>query len=560
MTLPPPHFIPTAARFPRRGAIALLLIGAAAGAQGCDGPARDMDAIRAYYNYDFTLAREAYRRPAEEARDEQYILNNLRLGLAAFADGDNAETERVFTRTFNLLSTAGLNKDRTAAAVIFYEGVRIWKGEPFEQALAYAWMSAFYATRGDWENMRAAAANSLFRLTDFGKDQTAERVAERAAADDGYLESGYTATDSNFALGFMLQAIASDLSGAPGRDELLNAAVDINSGWDVVADVIRERRYDTLLIVDFGKGPTKVAYGPDESLSRFEPQERFRGPLVVTVDGAEIARAGAMCDVDQMAADLRWKNLEEIREAKSAFGRLAMMGGAVALGVGAHNDSEAAMIGGAAAILAGLLSSAGSRADTRYLEFAPQSIYLVPVLVGRECELAVRVETGTAGAPRMTLPRFRPGEPGRPRAVYLRLHGSDSAQPTWLTATSLVYGNDHDGTFPGDYPWIFGGQDVSIPTPDLLRFYQEGGHCEGMSLDDLRHAYAKEEIYLGSGLEQRPDRPKNPSFRHILEGGTALFTPQPYSMGYKQLMYTTFTPYTVPEPDESDSAPEGENP
>src|SRR5262245_52940128 len=84
---------------------------------GCSSPPRNLDAIHAYYRYDFTGAREALRGDAMLRNDEQTILNNTRLGMAALADGDLHEAETALGRSFELLSTAGLNKDRTVAAV-----------------------------------------------------------------------------------------------------------------------------------------------------------------------------------------------------------------------------------------------------------------------------------------------------------------------------------------------------------------------------------------------------------------------------------------------------------
>ena len=127
---------------------------------GCQSPPRNMSAVQAYYDYNFNGAREALRGDALLRNDEQTILNNTRLGMAALADGDLAEAEQALGHSFELLSTAGLNKDRTIAAVLDHEGVRIWKGEPFEQALTYHYVSTLYALMGDWENARAAAANS----------------------------------------------------------------------------------------------------------------------------------------------------------------------------------------------------------------------------------------------------------------------------------------------------------------------------------------------------------------------------------------------------------------
>ena len=404
----------------------VLVVALGFAASGCSTPKRNYAAIHGYYRYDFTTAREALRADADK-NDEDVLLNNVRLGLAALADGDTIEAERALRRAFELLSTAGLNADRTTAAILLHEGVKIWKGEPFEQALAYFWVATLYATLGDWENVRAASANALFRLTDFGADRNGEALARRAAADPGYLDHGYRAVDTDFALGFLMEAIGSDLSGAAGRDAQLKAALEINSKLEPIADMIRSGVYDTLLVVDWGKGPTKIAYGPDEALVRFVPQERHRGPLVVRADGRKIARLPAVCDVNAMAVDHRWNNLEDVRRAKSAIGNLLVAGGAVTALHGQSQDSGGVVLAGLGMIVVGLLSKEAARADTRYLEFAPQAIFLAPLALGHRRRLEVEIE-GEPGS-RVVLPDFEPGRPGAPRAVYLRIHGRDSPHP-----------------------------------------------------------------------------------------------------------------------------------
>ena len=504
---------------------------------GCQSAPRNMPAVRSYYRYDFASARESLRGDAYRRNDEQVLLNNLRLGIAALADGDTTEAERALLRSFDLLSTAGLNADRTTAAVFVHEGVKIWKGEPFEQALAYHYIAALYAVMGDWENARAAAANALFRLTDFGADQTPEDLVRGAAKDPEYLKKGYTAVDTNFALGFLMQAIASDLSDAAGAERQYDAALEINGALGPLVDQLRSRDYDTLLIVDYGKGPTKIAYGRDNALVRFIEQDTHRGQLLVAVDGEEAARADAICDVNRMAADHRWNNLEDIRRAKSVIGDALILGGAV---VATHGDRDNALVG-AGMLLAGLLSKSGAKADTRYLEFAPQSIYLVPLRLTDRCDLRLSVQ-GDEGST-IILPDVYPGDAGRPRVVYLRMHGADSPDPAWLTATEPLFGNDHTGVRAGDWPWILGGLDVSTPSRKTLEAYQANGYLLDMTLNDLLELYRAEGINLGSGMESRPGERRNPSFRHILEGGSGLFTPLADSMGYKRLMYTPCEPY-----------------
>lgn len=506
------------------------------GLVGCESAPRNLQAVRAYYEYEFTDAREALRGDAYTQNDEQVLLNNLRLGMAALADGDADEAERALGTAFDLLSTAGLNRDRTTAAVWVHEGVRIWKGEPFEQALAYYYVAALYAAMGDWENMRAAAANALFRLTDFGGDQEPEDLVRKAAQDENYLDRGYTAVDTNFALGFLMQAVGADLSGSAGSDEQFAAAIEIDSSLEPLVETLRNREYDTLLIVDYGKGPTKIAYGPDDALVRFDPQERGHGPLVVTADGETLARAYPVCDVDAMAQDLRWNNLEDVRKAKSAIGELLVTGGAITTAVGINDDSAETALIGAGVMLAGLLTKSGAKADTRYLEFAPKSVFLVPLFLGEPVNLALSVEG--SGGTRMALPQLEPGKPGSPAAYYFRLHGPDSPQPSWLTATELRYGNDHVDPERGGAPWILGGHDVSTPNREALDAYRATPGLESLTMADLLQLYEAEGIVIGSGMEARPDVPKNPSYRHVLEGGSGLFTPLEHSMGYKRLMFT----------------------
>lgn len=496
---------------------------------GCQSAPRNLPAVHAYYDYRFADARAALRRDVETREDEQILLNAARLGLASLADGDPVEAERALGFTFDLLSTAGLNRDRTVAAVMTHEGVRIWKGEPFEQALMYYWTAALYATMDDWENARAAAANALFRLSDFGESQRASS------------EPAYTAVDSNFALGFLMQAIGSDLSGAGGAAEQFDAALAINPSLEPIVNRLRQRDYDTLLLVDYGKGPTKMSFGRDSARVRYDVQEHTLRQIVVTADGDERARLMPVTDVNRMATDHRWNNLERVRIAKSQIGDAMVLGGAIAVGHGSDRDSAETQLAGLGLILAGFLSKSGAKADTRYLEFAPQSIYLVPLRLETPQTLHVGID-GSSHA-RMVLPDVTPGTTRRPRTIYLRLHGRDSRAPNWLSATTLRYGNDLTGVWPGDYPWILGGRDVSTPSESVLRAYQDHGYLLEYTLEDLLDLYRAEGIVIGSGMEPDPDAPRNPAFRHILEGGQALFTPMPWSMGYKRLMYHDWPAY-----------------
>lgn len=533
---------------------ACLAMGVALALAACSAPQRDW--VGPYYSYDFVDAREAVRAKAA-VNDDDVLLNNLRLGLASIADGDDREAERSLGKAFSLLSTAGLNKDRTTAATLFYEGIRIWKGEPFEQALAFYWTSALYAQQGQWDNSRAAAANALFRLTDFGRDMTQEKLVRKAARDEKYLDRGYTAVDTDFALGFLMQAIGADRSGAGGSGPQFDAAARMNPGLASIVGTLRSRDYDTLLLVDFGRGPQKIATGPDNAIVEFRARESIFGPLNVAADGRQLGAFPPACDVNAMAQDHRWNNLEDVRRAKSFIGNVLLFGGAAATGIGAYNDSNAAVFAGLGAMAAGLLLKSMAAGDTRYVEYAPACVYLVPVKLGAPAEL--RLQVGMSGAVAV-FPQFQPGTTQRPRALYVRLLGAGSPTPPWLTSLALVYTNDATGVRAGDQPWVLGGSDVGTPTSERLADYQRGGALAGWNVNDLRRLYSSQGILVGSGMENREGQPIDPSYRHILEGGIGLFTPHPDSMGYKRIMFTpqpAFRQTTPSGPPIDEASPSG---
>ena len=533
-------------RPPRRAAglvaaTALLALGAVAGGCSTNRP-RNLAAVEAYYAYEFTDAREALRGDALLRNDENVLLDNLRLGVAAMADGDAREAELALGRSFELLSTAGLNADRTTAAVWVNEGVRIWKGEPFEQALGYWWTSALYATLGDWENARAAIVNASFRLRDFGEGRDELDVARDVARDEDALEA-YDAIENDFALGRLMQGLASSLARIPGADDALDAALAMRPSLEPVVDVVRGGDFDTVLLIDYGKGPTKQAYGPDDALARWVPQDTGPAEVVIRREGDVAGPYPAAANVNELAADFRWNALEDIRRAKAVLGRLLTDAGLLVAISDGSNREERALVGAGLAVV-GLLLRSGAEADVRYMEFAPQLVFVVPLRLGRTSDVEVLVEHPADGVVnRLVIPDLVPGERGRPRAIYLRLLGPGSPEPAWLTSGRIVHGNDHVGVRPGELPWLLGGTDVSTPTPEAMDAYRAAGLDPAVSLVRYRNALAAEGVRIGSGAGAGPGERRNPTYRHVLEGGRGLFTPMPDSMGYRRLMGTPHPPH-----------------
>ncbi len=352
---------------------------------------------------DFAAARLRVRDHLTDDRgDRRYILDRMRLGALTLADGYPQSAQHVFEQTYDMLRTRGINADKTVDAVVFNEGVKIWKGEPFEQALAMAYYGMTQAELGSWDNTRAAAGNALFKLRDFGDDDTGhrlntyeiarrsllyERAKARGASDEearqaaDYLDHGYVARDSNFTLGYLLAGIANQqLDRAEEASDNYTRVVEIDPDLEPLVEAFRQGAYNTVLVVSMGLGPRKEGYGPDGALARFTPRFPSDGrPLIVRVGDFQAQTYPQVLDVNAMAADHMWNNLEDIRIAKSYLGTGLLYGGAIAIDIGAHQHSEEAVYAGLGAIGAGLLMKAGAHADTRYCDVYPQRFYVVPL-------------------------------------------------------------------------------------------------------------------------------------------------------------------------------------
>lgn len=487
--------------------------------------------------------------------NRDYLLSRVRVLLMTLADGQPEAGEVVANQTFNLLRTQGVNADKTVSAVVVNEGVRIWKGEPFEQALAYNAIAVQKAMRGEWDNARAAAGSSLFLLKDFARSEgkadltmeeltrqalERERRADAEAAEDkDYLDHGYAAVPTDFALGYLMSGIANRALARPEEaDDHFVAAARVNPGLKQLAGELRQGAYDTVLLVDYGRGPAKVAYGPDNALTRWMPRTPS-GERVLHVDmleeGGEVqgGEFPIAQDVNEMAASHRWNNLEDVRKAKSTIGTVLLAGGLIAATRGNAND-ETKIVGASLAAL-GLLMKAGSGADTRFAEFLPQSTYVVPLDLPEE---PVTVRLTFDGGRRVLLPGMKRARDGDvPRLRYVRV--APGGEQAWEQSGKVVYANDqYEGEVAGeDLPFIFGGRCVRRPSPEVMDRYHRAGHLRYMTQVDLENLYREEGITF-EALDQ-----KGLPRRHVLDGGTSLACPLAGTAGFLRLFCQEHEPY-----------------
>jgi tetratricopeptide (TPR) repeat protein len=482
--------------------------------------------------------------------DKQYLLDRERLLMVTLADGLPEHAESLANRVYEILRIQGLNADKTVPSVVFNDGVRIWKGEPFEQAMAYAYVAIQKGSIGDWGNMRAAAESSLFLLRDFGVNERGERLStleiaqkavQKGEEGDAYLDSGYVVGDTDFALGYLLHGIASHALGRTEEaSDNFGRAVELRPELAAVTDAIASGRADTILIVDAGRGPSKVAYGPDGSLARFEPRTRS-DDRTLSVDGDAIGQRtlAQAADLNRMAQDHMWNNLEDVRKAKSTLGTALLVGGIVVASA-VDDDNGTAQIIGLSAAAIGALMKASAGADLRHLESLPQRTYIVPLDLPEE-GATVRIRIGDLGQAEMALAGMRPPDSSRGERLQLRYVRipTVSVPLAWMTSGEIRYGNDGwAADVPGDdMPYILGGRCVRAPTHEVMARYHARGRLLGMTLADLLELYRLEGIVTDPGDELLKVGV------HVLEGGNSLACPQAGTAGYARLFGAEHPPY-----------------
>ena len=325
------------------------------------------DAVSDYQNANFAGAAVKLR-PLGDQTDGDFVLNNLRLGSATLAAGDLPQAEAAFLRAYEVLNSVGVNNGgRTLGAVVVGENMKVWKGEPFERAMANHYLGLIYYLRGDYANARAAYENALFKLRDY--------------ADDHGNKQDSREVDSDFALAsLMLGKCWLHL----GRNDLAQANFDrvtsLRPELAPVARVASEPRNNILLLVDFGYGPQKE-YSGDGSLAGFGPKPSQIGGIpspAVAVDGRPYDLQGTgwpPVDLLALAQQQRWQSIDTIRTIKNVAG-YGLMGAGAYEGLGRrHNDP----LLGAALFGAGLLLRSSASADLRYWDTLPRTTFVLPL-------------------------------------------------------------------------------------------------------------------------------------------------------------------------------------
>lgn len=479
---------------------------------GCagDGYTADPAVSRMMAMGDTSYARvDLAKRADNPSQPRERLLYNQQAMHAALLDGLPEAAGRRVEYVYDTLRTQGLNEaNRADSFFVNEQGVRVWKGEPYEQAMALCLIAVADMSTGRWGNARAAAIESLSRL-----------------------EAGGSGTGSEFVLGRLLAGVANqELGRAQEAEEHFAAALRADNRIRALVDELRSRRHDALFVVEYGRSPTKVAVGTDGTRVGFRARTVSDSKGLRVSDGAGVATWPWVADVNDMSADFRWTGLDASRRGKSTAGSLLTAGG---VGVAASSDDLAVQAAGLGAAAIGLIAKSNARADTRYNDLLPQRVYLAPVRIGQDPPTLMLEGSALTSFRPLGL---RPSQSGL--AVQL-VRLSEGAHGPWAQSGRLYYANDVTGALSEPtLPWILGGRCVRTPSRILMREYYDAGLPQDVTYERLMQLYNAEAIDILSGRDQNAAR------GHILEKGSTLFTPQGGTVGFTRLFGSWHAPYT----------------
>jgi tetratricopeptide (TPR) repeat protein len=312
--------------------------------------------------------------PLAAKPDRNYVLNNLRLGAAHLARQDFEEAQAALVRAYEVLNSTRVNDaGRQTAAVLFDEKIKIWRGEPYERAVANLYLGLSFYQQGDYQNARGAFENALFKLRDYGNKREVK-------------SNDYASVESDFAIAMLMLGRCWEKLGEPDDAEAQwsRLAMLRPDARELVARM-QSPRVNVMVVVDVGFGPRKVS-DFDGSIVAFSPTPGEAGGVPVpriTINGQEVDPNGivALYDTVRMAQDRKWQSIDTIRVFKSGLGTALIAGGAITTGYGLNRDDGDTALVGLGLIAAGLLAKATSQADLRQWEMVPRSTIVIPLEV-----------------------------------------------------------------------------------------------------------------------------------------------------------------------------------
>ena len=235
-----------------------------------------------------------YRKLLDEGKNNE-CLNYMRIGLKALKNGDKQVSQPAFDSALLTIESFFVNTEaaQKARSLWYEEGMKDFKGEPYERVMAYYYRGLLYLDAGDYENARASFKSAILQ------DAFAEEEQYRA----------------DFALVILLEGVAARLAGDPE-----GAAASFAELKKLRPDFNVPEHFNTLFVLETGSSPRKVADGPGHSeLKYFRGRNFTEKKAFLRIDGSPSRQCYALEDIYFQASTRGGRQIDKILKDKVVF-------------------------------------------------------------------------------------------------------------------------------------------------------------------------------------------------------------------------------------------------
>lgn len=311
----------------------------------------------------------AFRKLRAEGRRNE-VLNSMRLGLDAYRLGFRDVAKSSFDRALLGIETVYADSEsaKQARSLWYEEGMKDFKGEPYERSMAYFYRGLMFIEDGELDNARAAFKSGIIQ------DSFAEEEQNRC----------------DFALLIMLEALMTQRLG--NRDVAAEVYKELNR---FRPDFSASGDANVLILVESGYSPRKVSDGPGHAELKYRRGKNFSEKRVqLSLDGTPFKAAYPMEDIYFQASSRGGRQIDKIlkdkvvfRETNLAMGAALTEAATTAMilsplaNIGSANSAGPvqAVAGGLAvigAIQQYVAINAKPQADTRYWDNLPDMVHV----------------------------------------------------------------------------------------------------------------------------------------------------------------------------------------
>lgn len=240
--------------------------------------------LNAFQEYDYETAVKGYRATVtktKEKDEKNIVLADVHYAAASFVGGDYRDALAGLTTASRIMEDVEYGSGRGAASMVLRHDLRVYKGEPYERAMAYTYLGLIYYRAGDFQNARSAF--NLALLADRGSK------GDNEAYRDDFTVAHYMIGKTYLKLG---EADNAEISFTKVKKYMPD---------NKFADPATIKDTNFTLLVEMGCGPVKVPdpfVGSVDTIHTCEYPERS---AEIYLDGQSLGRSAKVVDVNYQA-------------------------------------------------------------------------------------------------------------------------------------------------------------------------------------------------------------------------------------------------------------------